>query len=89
MKDVKVKKASQEELNKLKVKSWGIWTCEPSEFDWAYADQETCYFLAGKVTVSVGKEQYTMETGDLVTFSKGLSCHWQVHEAVKKHYRFE
>jgi uncharacterized cupin superfamily protein len=26
--------------------------------------------------------------GDLVTFAAGLRCSWDVHAAVRKHYRF-
>jgi uncharacterized cupin superfamily protein len=27
--------------------------------------------------------------GDLVTFPKGMSCVWEIHGDVKKHYRFD
>lgn len=26
--------------------------------------------------------------GDLVTFPEGMGCTWEVHEAIKKHYKF-
>lgn len=86
---IEIRKPTDEELKSLGVSSWGIWTCEPSSFDWTYADREVCYLLAGKVTVKAGNETVTFGKGDLVMFPKGLSCHWTVHEAVRKHYRFE
>ncbi len=33
-KDVVVKKPTEEEI--ATCKSWPIWTCEPSKFDWDY-----------------------------------------------------
>ena len=48
MKMVK-KKPTEEVLKKLKVKSWGIWSKEVSEFDWSYDDTETCYILEASV----------------------------------------
>jgi uncharacterized protein len=27
--------------------------------------------------------------GDLVTFAKGLSCRWDIREAIRKHYIFK
>ena len=52
VKDVIVKKPSDEEAEACKV--WPIWKCEPSTFDWAYTEKETCLLLEGKVTVSDG-----------------------------------
>ncbi len=85
---IEVRKPTKDELEKLGVKTWGIWTCEPKTFDWHYDDQETCLILEGKVTVKAGKEEVNFGKGDLVVFPKGLSCVWTVHETVKKHYRF-
>ena len=33
-------------------------------------------------------QKVTMGKGDLVTFPKGLSCQWNIKQAVKKHYNF-
>ena len=30
-----------------------------------------------------------LRAGDLVTFPAGLSCTGEIHEEVRKHYRFE
>ncbi len=79
---------SQERLDELKVKTWGIWEKEPSTFDWSYDEPETCYFLAGDVTVKTPEGDVRVQAGDLVTFPQGLKCTWQVKKAVRKHYKF-
>ena len=45
--------------------------------------------IEGKVTVTpeAGKP-VRFEAGDLVIFPSGLKCKWDVHQAVRKHYRF-
>jgi uncharacterized cupin superfamily protein len=80
---------NQEELDRLGVDSWPIWTKEVSEFPWTYDAVETCYFLAGEVTVTPdGGVSVTMGTGDLVTFPAGMSCTWKIHQPVRKYYQF-
>jgi len=86
VKDVVVRKPSEEEINAFK--AWPIWKCEPSTFDWAYTEKETCYLLEGKVTVSDGKDSISFGTGDLVVFPEDLECTWNVQQAVTKHYNF-
>jgi uncharacterized protein len=78
-----------ERLEELGVLTWPIWTKEASEFPWTYDDPETCYFLAGEVTVTgADGEVARVGQGDLVTFPAGLSCTWKISQGVKKHYRF-
>jgi uncharacterized cupin superfamily protein len=86
VKDVIVRKPTQQESEACK--NWPIWNCQPSTFDWAYTEKETCLILAGKVTVSDGKSSVSFGPGDLVIFPSDLECTWQVHEPVKKHYNF-
>ena len=62
-------------------KSWPIWTCEPSTFDWSYTEKETCLILEGEVTVSDGKESVSFGPGDLVIFPQDLDCVWSVEKA--------
>ncbi|MEL6495077.1 MAG: cupin domain-containing protein [Cyanobacteria bacterium J06623_7] len=84
-----ISQPNREELDKLGVFDWSIWTKEASEFPWTYDEAETCYFLAGDVVVTPdGGEPVTMGKGDLVTFPAGMSCTWTINQAVKKHYKF-
>lgn len=77
-----------EKLQALCVYEWPIWTKEVCSFDWHYDDLETRLLLEGQVTVRTYRSEVSFGAFDLVTFQKGLSCHWYVKEVVKKHYRF-
>ena len=70
------------------MKAWPIWACEPSTFDWEYADKETCYLLDGDVSVQTDDGEVSFGAGDLVVFPKGLKCIWKVGKGVRKHYKF-
>lgn len=87
-KRIRVEQPSEAKLSELKVKSWPIWTKEPSTFDWKYDDTEHCYFLEGDVIVKTDQGETSLGKGDLVTFPKGLACTWHVKKAVRKHYQF-
>ncbi len=88
--EIKVEKLNNEELKERGVLSWPIWEKEISRFNWHYDDIEECYFMEGKVAVET-KEGKRVEfgKGDFVTFPKGLSCVWDIKEAVRKHYNFK
>jgi hypothetical protein len=86
VKDVVVRKPSIEEQKQCK--TWPIWECKPSEFDWAYTEKETCFILEGHVTVTDGKNSINFGPGDYVIFPVDLECTWKVKKAVKKHYNF-
>ena len=86
IKDVVVKKPSDEEVKKCK--AWPIWSKEPSTFEWSYTQTETCLILEGKVTVSDTEDSVTFSVGDLVVFPEGLECTWRISEPVRKHYNF-
>jgi uncharacterized cupin superfamily protein len=90
MSNIKVeRRPSEARLKELGVSSWPIWTKEASEFPWTYDEQETCYFLAGEVTVICDDGEIArVGQGDLVTFPPGLSCTWKIGQDVRKHYRF-
>ena len=80
---------SQETLDKLGCYSWPIWEKEPSTFPWHYDEKEICLILEGKVTVTpTGGEPVSFGKGDLVVFSQGMGCTWNVQETVRKHYKF-
>jgi hypothetical protein len=86
--DVEVRKPSADELARLGVSSWPIWEKEVSTFPWSYDEREVCYFLEGRVRVTTPAGAFEFGKGDLVTFRAGLSCTWEITEAVRKHYRF-
>ena len=84
-----VHKPLADQLQQLCVADWPIWSCGVSTFPWTYDEPETCLLLEGEVTVTPdGGEPVRFGAGDLVTFAAGLSCSWDVHAAVRKHYRF-
>ncbi len=76
-------------INELGIRQWPIWICESSTFPWTYGEQETCLLLEGEVTVTpeAGKP-VRFGAGDLVVFPAGMSCIWEVHKPVRKHYHF-
>jgi len=88
---MKKKVPSEEELKKLKVISWGMWSKEVSEFDWSYGDTETCYVLDGEVEVTDSEtgEKIEFKKGDLVQFEKGLKCVWNVKRPIRKYFSFD
>jgi uncharacterized cupin superfamily protein len=88
VKDVIVRKPTETETKECK--SWPIWKCGKSTFDWDYTQKETCLILEGKVTVKdrPGNDSVSFGPGDLVIFPNGLKCTWHVSEPVKT-LRFE
>jgi hypothetical protein len=86
VKDVIVKKPSADE--EAACKAWPTWECEPSTFDWAYTQTETCLIIDGEVTVTDGNDSVSFGPGDMVVFPVDLECTWQVKKPVKKHYNF-
>ena len=77
-------------LEVMGVERWGIWRKEASTFPWTYNQQETCYILRGRFTVTPdGGEPHEFKRGDLITFPAGMSCTWEIHEDVEKYYDFQ
>lgn len=77
-------------LTELGVSGWPLWSKDASSFPWSYDATEHCYFLEGEVVVTPeGGEPVSMGEGDLATFPAGLSCHWEIRQAVRKHYMFK
>ena len=77
-------------LEKKGVFQWGTWGCGVSKFPWTYSEAESCYLLQGKVIVTPngGGQPVRIQAGNFVTFPAGMSCTWDVQEAVEKHYMF-
>ena len=79
----------EQRIDELQVRQWPIWSCKASTFPWEYDQREVCWLLEGDVTVTPENgEPVRFGAGDLVEFSSGLRCTWQVHQAVRKHYCF-
>ncbi len=87
---IKIKKLTDKDLEAKGVSSWPIWEKEISRFDWYYDSTEECYLIEGKVVVET-KDGKKVEfgKGDFVTFTKGLSCIWDIKMPVKKHFNFK
>ena len=85
-----VKQPDQAFLESKGVFNWGTWGCDASNFPWSYEQSESCYLLKGQVTVTPkdGRAPATFGKGDFVTFPAGMSCTWDVTEAVQKHFMF-
>ena len=84
---MKIKVIKNKKINDYK--TWDIWECSPSKFDWEYEQEEHCFIIDGKVTVIGPKNIVNIEPGDYVIFPKGLQCIWEVHKSIKKHYTFK
>lgn len=85
---IEIRRPSLAEQQQLGLQHWPVWSCPPSTFDWTYDDAETCFLLEGEVEVQAQGQSYRITAGDLVRFPAGLSCVWQVKQAVRKHYQF-
>lgn len=73
----------------LGVARWPVWEKVVSSFPWTYGDAETCYLIAGEVTVTPeGGEPVTIRKGDLATFPRGMRCTWNITQSLAKHYNF-
>jgi uncharacterized protein len=85
--NIEVRKPTAEEIQLAK--SWPIWSKEPSQFPWQYAERETCLILSGQAHVtSVDGATIEFGAGDWVVFPSGLDCTWTVQETIRKHYNF-
>jgi len=80
---------AQDRLVRLGVEHWPVWSHQAATFPWHYDVSETSFLLEGEVIVTPdGGEPVRIGKGDLVTFAAGLSCTWEIRQAVRKHYRF-
>jgi uncharacterized cupin superfamily protein len=74
----------------LQLHTWPIWEKAISSFAWAYDSSETCYLLAGEVTITPDHgAAVTLQAGDLARFPTGMQCTWQITSDLRKHYRFD
>ena len=62
---------------------------QASKFPWTYSSAETCYIIEGEVTVTPdGGEPVEIKAGEIATFPAGMSCTWDVHSDLRKHFSF-
>jgi len=87
--NIKIERLSKDQINEMGINNWPIWTKEVSKFDWFYDSSEQCLILEGKIIVKHNEGELEINSGDFVTFPKGLKCVWNVIEPVRKHYNFE
>jgi uncharacterized cupin superfamily protein len=77
-------------LETMGVDIWPIWEKEVSTFPWHYDQDEICYLLEGRAVVTPASgAPVIIQRGDLVRFPAGLSCTWEITDAVRKHYLFK
>ena len=88
MKKIKITRPSAKEAEKLGIDKWEKWSSPPTAFDWEYPEEETAYVFEGRVKVKTEWEEVEIKAGDLVVFPKGLKCRWEVHQTIRKVYRF-
>ena len=80
--EILIRKPSPAEF--LEAAAWPIWTCEPSSFEWGYADTETCLVLEGEVMVEARGKEYDLGPGDWAVFSQGPGLPLECEEGCQK-----
>jgi len=78
---------SQHALEELGVKNWPMQSSEVAIYPQHYEEKETCYLLEGEADIVVGEDRMTVHAGDLVIFSAGMDCIWEVHHPITKRYQ--
>ena len=46
---IEITKLTEDDIIKQNIRSWSIWSCCISEFDWEYSEKESCLLLEGEV----------------------------------------
>jgi uncharacterized protein len=65
----------------------GIFTGNPSTFPYTFSGDETFHVIEGHVTIEVeGAAAVDLHPGDIVSFPKGATSVWRVHEPFKKFF---
>ena len=86
--NITISQLTDKQIEERGVLSWPVWSCDISEFDWEYSDEESCLLLDGEVEVSSDIETVSFGAGDFVVFPRGLKCRWKVTRPVRKYYSF-
>ena len=88
MDGIKIVKMTEAEAERKGIGGWGIWEKEPSEFEWAYTDEEQCYIVEGRAEIRTEDGSVEIGKGDFVVLPRGLKCTWIVKDGLRKRYRF-
>ena len=68
---------------------WTGWSCQPSSFEWGYADTEVSVIVEGEAVIEAMGQEFRVKAGDWLKLPKGLACRWTVTGAMRKYYRYE
>jgi uncharacterized cupin superfamily protein len=60
--------------------SAGLFSMQPSAFDFRFVAEETMVFLEGAVRVEAEGATLQLERGDMAFFPAGVQTYWTVHE---------
>ncbi len=89
MNEIRTERISDRDVKERGIDRWDIWEKDPSEFDWAYTNEEHCFIIEGKATITTEDGSVEIKKGDYVVFPVGLRCRWKITEGIKKHYDFK
>ena len=63
----------------------GLWRCEPMTFDYEFPGDEIFQVLQGNLLIEIpDSENVSLQTGDIVSFNKGVRSTWTVENSFKK-----
>jgi uncharacterized cupin superfamily protein len=88
MDGIKVVKMPEAEAERKGIGGWGLWEKGPSEFEWAYTDEEHCWVVEGGAVIRTEDEAVEIGMGDYVVLPRGLKCTWVVKDGLVMRYRF-
>jgi len=65
----------------------GLWRCEPMTFEYEFPGDEMFQILQGNLLVEIaGEDNINLQTGDIVSFDKGIKSTWTVQSSFKKFF---
>jgi uncharacterized protein len=86
---IEITQPTESQIKELDIAKWSPWECEPSQFQWAYDEEEWCFIFEGRAFIEPEHGgNVEIKKGDLVKFPKGLKCLWKVLEKIRKVYIF-
>jgi len=65
----------------------GLWRCEPMTFEYEFPGDEIFHVLQGDLLIEIpGKENITLQTGEIASFDKGIKSTWTIQSSFKKFF---